>query len=220
MTYRSLFVSAVAAAVLAGCTTTGPTGETTQNRAGTGAIIGAVAGAIIGHNTGNGDRGRILGAAVGAGAGALIGKSMDDQERELKARLAEQDRQHQIEIERAREDVLKVTMSSEVVFDFGRAEIKPTFGKTLDNVADVLKRYSNSRIVVVGHTDSVGSDSYNQTLSEKRAAAVVAYLSSRGVAQSRLVAQGAGEKEPRASNDTEAGRQLNRRVELFIQPQG
>lgn len=220
MKHRVVLIATVIAMALAGCATTSPEGETTQNRTATGAIIGAVAGAIIGNNTGRAGSNTAIGAIVGAGAGAAIGHSMDEQEREMKAKLAEQERQHQVEIERAREDVLKVTMSNEVMFDFGRAEIKPSFGKTLNNVADVLQRYSNSRIVVVGHTDSVGSDSYNQQLSEKRAEAVVAYLSSRGVAQSRMIAKGAGEKEPRATNDSESGRQLNRRVELFIQPQG
>ena len=113
---------------------------------------------------------------------------------------------------------MKIDIANEVSFDFGRAEIKPTFRSTLDKVGGVLQRYPNSIVHVVGHTDSVGSDAYNQQLSEQRALAVIDYLASIGVARDRLRSEGRGESEPRDTNATEAGRQLNRRVELYVKP--
>ncbi|MCA1803946.1 MAG: OmpA family protein [Xanthomonadaceae bacterium] len=103
-------------------------------------------------------------------------------------------------------------------FDFGKADLKPAFLPTLDKVADLLHRYDRTVVHVIGHTDNVGSESYNQGLSERRAQSVVTYLTNRGIAWQRLVTEGRGMREPRASNATEAGRQLNRRVELLIKP--
>lgn len=203
---------------LSACSTTGPTGETEKNRAGTGAIIGAVVGAVIGNQASDNKKGRLLGAAAGAAAGAAIGGSMDQQEREFNEQLASEQAAHQVEIERVREDLLKLTLSSEVSFDYDSAAIKPTFRPSLDKLAQVLMKHDRSQITVVGHTDSRGAADYNQTLSERRAGAVVAYLNDYGVANWRLSAEGRGEREPRASNADDAGRQLNRRVEVFVTP--
>lgn len=207
-------VLVVAMAVsLFGCATDDP-----NKRAKTGAGIGAVVGAILGHQLDD-DKGRFVGAAVGAVAGGAVGHYMDNQQKEFDAALAEEQRRNQIEIERLKDDTLKIDISSEVSFDFGSAAIKPAFRPTLDKVAGVLNRYERSVVHVVGHTDSVGSESYNQRLSEQRAQAVIDYMSnSAGVARDRLRAEGRGEMEPRATNATEAGRQLNRRVEVFVKP--
>ena len=206
-------VLAVAMVVaLAGCAADDP-----NKRTKTGAAIGAIAGAVLGHQLDD-DAGRFVGAAVGAVAGGAVGNYMDRQEREFDAALAEEQRQNAIEIERLQDETLKIDIANEVSFDFGRADIKSSFRPTLDKVSGVLKRYERSIVHVVGHTDSVGSDAYNQRLSEQRAAAVVDYLASTGVARERLRAEGRGETEPRESNATEAGRQLNRRVELFVKP--
>lgn len=207
-------VMAVAVAVaLAGCAADDP-----NKRAKTGAAVGAVVGAVLGHQMDD-DKGRFVGAAVGAIAGGAVGHYMDNQQKEFEAALAEEQRQNQIEIERLKDETLKIDIASEVSFDFGSAAIKPAFRPTLDKVGEVLKRYERSVVHVVGHTDSVGSDAYNQRLSEQRAQAVVDYLAgSAGVARERLRADGRGETEPRATNATEAGRQLNRRVELFVKP--
>ena len=197
---------------LAGCAADDP-----HRRTKTGAAIGAVAGAVLGHQLDD-DAGRFVGAAVGAVAGGAVGNYMDRQEQAFDAALAEEQRQNAIEIERLQDETLKIDIASEVSFDFGRAEVKSSFRPTLDKVSDVLKRYERSIVHVVGHTDSVGSDAYNQRLSEQRAQAVVDYLVSTGVIRERLRAEGRGESEPRESNATEAGRQLNRRVELFVKP--
>ena len=208
---KSVLTVAMVAA-LTGCAADDP-----NRRTKTGAAIGAVAGAVLGHQLDD-DAGRFVGAAVGAVAGGAVGNYMDRQEREFDAALAEEQRQNAIDIERLQDETLKIDIANEVSFDFGRADIKSSFRPTLDKVSGVLKRYERSIVHVVGHTDSVGSDAYNQRLSEQRAAAVVDYLASTGVARERLRAEGRGETEPRESNGTEAGRQLNRRVELFVKP--
>jgi len=208
---RNVVLVAVAVA-LAGCAADDP-----NKRAKTGAAIGAVAGAILGHQLDD-DSGRFVGAAVGALAGGAVGNYMDKQEQEFDTALAEEQRQNAVEVQRLQDETLKIDIANEVSFDFARAEIKPSFRPTLDKVAGVLNRYPNSIVHVVGHTDSVGSDAYNQRLSEQRAQAVIDYLASVGVARDRLRAEGRGETEPRDTNATEAGRQLNRRVELYVKP--
>ncbi|HIE54391.1 MAG TPA: OmpA family protein, partial [Chromatiaceae bacterium] len=125
---------------------------------------------------------------------------------------------HEIEIQRLKDDSLKVTLSSEVSFDFDSSEIKYNFADSLNKLSSIIAKYDKTVVHVVGHTDSVGSDSYNQQLSERRARAVAEYLVSRGVDPARIHTEGRGEREPRASNETAAGRQLNRRVEIFLNP--
>ena len=199
-------------AVLAGCAADDP-----NRRAKTGAAIGAVVGAVVGHQIDH-DSGRFVGAAVGAIAGGVVGNYMDDQQREMEAALEEERRNNEIEVQRLKDESLKIDIASEVSFDFDSAAIKPAFRPTLDKVAEVIKRYDRTVVHIIGHTDSIGSEAYNQALSERRARSVMEYFISQGVDASRLRAEGRGETEPRASNDTEAGRQLNRRVELIVKP--
>jgi outer membrane protein OmpA-like peptidoglycan-associated protein len=143
---------------------------------------------------------------------------MDKQQQEMEAALADERARNELKIQQLENETLKIDISSEVSFDFDSASLKSAFTPTLNKVADILQRYPNTIIHVVGHTDSVGSESYNMKLSERRAQSVVDYLSTEGVSSNRLFAIGKGESEPRATNDTEAGRQLNRRVELFVKP--
>ncbi|RMG92002.1 MAG: OmpA family protein [Zetaproteobacteria bacterium] len=207
---------------LSGCATSpDDPNRHTKESAATGAVLGAVAGAVIGHQgdrSGGALKGALLGAAAGGLIGAGVGRYMDKQEAEFRQQLASEREAHQIEIERLRNENLKITMSSEVSFDFDSAAIKPAFRPTLDKVADILQRYPRTTIEITGHTDSVGSEAYNKRLSKRRANAVKKYLVSRGVEARRIRTFGAGESEPRASNATEAGRQLNRRVEMLIIP--
>jgi outer membrane protein OmpA-like peptidoglycan-associated protein len=209
-----------ASLVLFGCTTTGQDGEPQVDRTATGAIVGAVAGGVLGNRIASGQRqtGTVIGAAAGAAVGAGIGHVMDQQEAELKRQLATERAQHQVEIERVREDLLKLTLQNEVMFDFDSAAVKPAFESTLRKLANVLADYDGNRVQIVGHTDGIGSDAYNQGLSERRALAVAEQLALFGVPRGRLEAVGRGKREPRADNATEAGRQLNRRVEIFVQP--
>lgn len=207
--------------VLACAVTVGITGCATENdpnqRAKVGAAVGAVTGALLGHQLDDG-AGKWVGAAVGALAGAGVGHYMDNQQQDFETSLSSERAANQLEIERMRDDTLKLTLDSEVSFDFGKADIKPSFRPSLDKLAQLLMKYDRTVVHVVGHTDSVGSDSYNQQLSERRAMSVGDYLASYGVPRQRLRTEGRGEGEPRATNATEAGRQLNRRVEIFVKP--
>lgn len=206
--------------LVAGCTTN-PDGTQSVNRTAVGGAIGAVAGGIIGNRLdkkGSRTGGTIAGAAAGAAVGGGLGYLFDRQEKEFEQELASERAANQIEIERVRDDLLKLTLDSEVSFDYDSAAIKPAFQPSLTKLANVLAKYDRNQVTVVGHTDSTGSDAYNQGLSVRRAEAVVSELVSRGVPPSMLQADGVGESQPRADNDTESGRQLNRRVEILIQP--
>lgn len=210
---KKLLIATIIATTLTACATDDP-----NQRAKYGAAAGAVAGAILGHSVENNKKGVLIGAAAGAAAGAGIGHYMDNQQKEMEAALAAEQARHDLEIKRLQDETLKIDIASEVSFDFGKANLKPAFMPTLEKVAGILQRYPNTIIHVVGHTDSVGSDSYNMTLSRHRAESVVDYFVSQGVVSNRLISSGKGEHEPRATNDTEAGRQLNRRVEIYVKP--
>ena len=196
-------------------------GCATQNdphqRAKIGAAVGAVAGAVLGHQLDD-DSGRWVGAAVGALAGGAVGHYMDNQQRDFETAMQREREANELEIERLRDDTLKLTVDSEVSFDFGKADIKPAFRPSLDKLAQLLIKYDRTVVHVVGHTDNVGSDAFNQQLSEERAMRVGDYLAGYGVPRNRLRTEGRGEREPRDTNATAAGRQLNRRVEVFVKP--
>lgn len=216
---RVPLVVLLSAALLAGCAGSEErlgTYDKTVIGAATGAVLGGVAGAVLDKKD---RRGVPIGAAVGAAVGGGIGYLFDRQEEEFKTVLAREQEAGRVEVERVRDDLLKITMQNEVLFDFAKADIKPAFAPTLDKLAAVLVKYDRSVATVVGHTDSIGSEAYNQALSLRRAEAVVDALVARGVPAARLSAAGRGKSEPRADNATEAGRQLNRRVEIFVSPQ-
>ena len=178
-----------------------------------GAIIGASTGAAVGAAVGNANgstaKGAIIGAAVGGAAGAVIGHQMDQQAKEIKQQIPG------AVVERVGEG-LQVTFESGLLFPYDSDVLTPAAQQNLSTFAASLDKYPNTDIIIVGHTDSNGSDAYNMTLSERRANAAVSYLVSRGVVRSRLRAAGRGETEPVASNETDAGRQQNRRVEMAI----
>lgn len=201
--------------------TPGDPNAKTKQHAAIGATLGAVAGAIIGHKndpTGGALRGGLAGAAAGGLMGAGTGAYMDKQQAEFEAQLQTERAANQVEIERLQNENLKITMNSEVSFDSGSSAMKPAFGNTLSKVADILAKYSRSSVTIIGHTDSSGSEASNQTLSERRAKSVAFHLQDKGVAAQRITTQGRGETQPRATNETASGRQLNRRVEMLIIP--
>lgn len=202
----------LSALVATGCATDDP-----NRRAKTGAAIGVIAGAVLGHQT-DSKHGREVGAVIGAVAGAAIGDYMDDQQKEFEDQLAQEQRNKEIEIERLADDTLKLNLNSEVSFDVNSYQIKGSFQGPLNKLADVIAKYDRTDVTVAGHTDSSGSDSYNQNLSEKRAEAVASYFVSRGISTARLSTMGYGESQPRADNSTASGRQLNRRVEILLRP--
>ena len=206
--------------LITSCTTTHPDGTESVNRTAVGAAVGAVAGGLIGNRVDDDKRARgtAIGAVSGAAVGAGVGYLMDRQERELREQLAVERAANEVQVERVRDDLLKLTLANEVSFDFDSAAVKPAFRPTMQKLADVLGKYDRNQVTIVGHTDSTGSDSYNERLSLRRAESVMQELSGLGVPRSRMSALGRGESEPRATNATEAGRQLNRRVEILFQP--
>ena len=209
---------AVTAAVLisvAACTTVNPyTREEQTSKAAKGAGIGAAAGAVVGLLT-KGDKlqNALIGAGVGALAGGGVGYYMDVQEKKLRDRMAGTG----VTVTRMGDNIT-LNMPSNITFALNSADLNQQFFNALDGVSMVLKEYDKTVIEVAGHTDSSGSDQYNQALSERRAQAVAGYLGSHGVKTQRLITIGAGEAHPVASNDTEQGRSQNRRVELTIVP--
>ncbi len=204
--------------LMAGCAA--PETQTkTQKGAVYGAAGGAAAGAIVGQVIGRDAKGTLIGAAIGAAVGGLggagIGKMMDDQERDMRQALAKSEAAAV-----SREgNLLALTFKGDVTFDTNSTVVRPGLQSEINRVANVLNQYPNTVVRVEGHTDSVGSHEYNMDLSIRRANAVRALLVQRGVADSRIDAVGYGETMPVATNETEAGRQRNRRVEIKIAPQ-
>lgn len=207
------------AAALTACTATDPnTGQAVRSHTRTNALIGAAVGAGLGYatNTSDPSQGRknaLIGAGVGALGGAAVGSYQDRQQAELRRQLAGTG----IEVERHGNDIV-LDMPGDITFAYNRADINPQFHQTLDRIASTLNQYPQTYVDVVGHADAIGSDAFNLDLSQRRAQSVAGYLTSRGVIRERLIATGRGESQPRASNDTEAGRAENRRVEIILRP--
>ncbi|MEP2735177.1 MAG: OmpA family protein [Erythrobacter sp.] len=217
MTKSRILLSSVAVLSLLGtsaCVTDPNTGQQKVSRTGIGGVGGAVLGGLLGGVIG-GKTGRIIGAVGGAAAGGIVGYKMDQQIKELKEQTAGSG----IDVtEVDGGEAILVNLPDGVTFDVGSAVIQPNFRSTLDTVSNNLVQYPNSIIDVYGHTDSTGSDSFNQRLSEQRAQSVTNYMASRGVANARMRWQGFGESQPIADNTTEFGRSRNRRVEIKIIP--
>ncbi|WP_188149638.1 OmpA family protein [Teredinibacter waterburyi] len=201
---------------LGGCATDPYTGEEEVSKTATGAGIGALAGAVIGAATASKndrDKAILTGAAAGAAVGGGAGYYMDQQESKLRKELAGTG----VQVKREGND-LRLIMPGNITFATGAYNIREDFLPVLSSVGKVLKEFSKTRIMVSGHTDSVGSESSNQKLSELRAASVRDYLLEKNISASRVKAAGYGESSPIASNDSAEGRQANRRVELKLEP--
>lgn len=174
-----------------------------------GAAAGGVVGAAVGKRTGKTAEGALLGAAVGGTVGAVIGHQMDQQAKELQQNIPG------ATVTRVGEGIA-ITFASGLLYDIDSDAVKPDAATNLRNLAASLNKYPDTDLLIVGHTDATGSDSYNQSLSERRARAAADYLARQGVAATRLRALGRGETEPIATNDTADGRSENRRVEIAI----
>jgi outer membrane protein OmpA-like peptidoglycan-associated protein len=174
-----------------------------------GGVTGGVAGGVIGNQTGSTARGAIIGAVVGGTAGAVIGHQMDQQAKELQQNIPG------ATVTRVGEGIA-VTFASGILYDFDSDVVRPEAAQNLRSLAASLNEYPNTDLLIVGHTDAVGTSEYNQSLSQRRSTAAASSLAGQSVDRTRLQAVGRGETEPIATNDTEGGRQLNRRVEIAI----
>jgi len=197
------------------CMTDPYTGQQTINRTAVGIGVGALGGYLLGDIIG-GDHDRnakVIGVGIGALAGGVVGNYMDQQEAELRRQTAGTG----VDVYR-QGDELVLRMPSGITFQVDHSDIQPQFQSTLDQVSQTLASYNQTYIDVLGHTDSTGSDAYNQALSDRRAQSVADYLAGRGVARARIGTRGYGESQPIASNETDAGRAENRRVEIKVVP--
>ncbi len=203
---RNLFFSVAAAStMLFSCKSM----NKTQKGAVIGTAGGAAVGGVIGKASGNAALGAIIGAAVGGVTGAVIGKQMDKQAEEMKKEIPD------AKVERVGEGII-VEFNDKILFGFDRSDLTTEARANLVKAVAVLNKYPDTDIEVQGHTDSKGTEKYNQSLSVKRAAAVTDYLRSNNISGARLTARGFGESAPKYSNDTEDGRAQNRRVEFLI----
>jgi outer membrane protein OmpA-like peptidoglycan-associated protein len=212
---RQTLWAAAAVAVLVGAAGCANMTEEQQRGTARGAAIGAAAGAVLGAVT-DGSKGAVRGAAIGAGVGAVGGHIWSTRMEEQKRRMEESTRGTGVEVTQTADNQLKLNIPSDVSFAVGRADIQPNFRPILDTFAQGMVRNPEARVLIVGHTDSTGSDAINNPLSINRAASVRDYLAARGVPISSMTIDGRGSREPVASNDTAEGRARNRRVEIFM----
>lgn len=205
MKKRKILIYLLITVLLAGCSS--------MNKSQKGAVIGAAGGgatgAVIGRAAGNTAMGAIIGATVGGVAGAVIGRQMDKQAAEMEREVPG------AKVERVGEGIV-VEFSGKVLFGFDKSDLTPEATNNLSSLIDILNKYPDTNIEIQGHTDSKGSDSYNQGLSERRAGTVANYLTSNNIRSSRVTTRGFGESAPKYSNDTDSGRAQNRRVEFLI----
>lgn len=215
-------VLTLGALTLAGCATDefGNRRPLTESEAGVaiGSAAGAAAGALLGSRSADAGKGALIGAVGGAIAGGLVGSYMERQRKDFERVLAEEIARGDIRVEELSDDRLLVGMTSSTAFDVDSADIKPGFYSTLDKISAVVNKYGKTRLDIAGHTDDTGTAAHNQRLSERRAGAVESYLLAEQVLPQRLRSAGYGEARPVASNESEYGRTLNRRVEITIDP--
>jgi outer membrane protein OmpA-like peptidoglycan-associated protein len=209
------------AVTVAAAMTLGATGcadmDATQRGTATGAGVGAGLGAILGATTGGGGSGRAAGGAVlGAAAGAVVGNIWSKRMESQKQAMEQATQGTGVQVSQTADNRLRMEIPSDISFDTNRADIKDNFRPILDRFATTLKDNPATTVTIIGHTDSTGSDAVNQPLSVDRASHTRDYLASRGVSPTRIVVEGRGAREPIASNDDNAGRARNRRVEIYV----
>jgi outer membrane protein OmpA-like peptidoglycan-associated protein len=215
---KKLWSAVVIAAVLplGGCANMDQTQQDTAKGAGIGAAAGAVLGAMIGGSREGAATGAAIGAAGGAIAGNVWSKKMQRQKEQMESATAGTG----VTVSQTADNRLKLDIPSDISFDTNRYNIKPDFRSVLDRFATSLQENLGTRVTIIGHTDSSGSDAINDPLSVNRAASTRDYLTARGVSSSRIIIDGRGSREPIASNDTPDGRARNRRVEIFVAEPG
>lgn len=202
------------AVIVTGCADMTETQKTTA----TGAGIGAAVGTVIGVATAGGNKGRsaATGAAVGAGIGALGGYAWSKKMEEQKQAMEQASKGTGVDVSKTADNRLKVNIPADAGFDTGRSDLKPSMRAVLDKFAGTMNQHTVTTVAIIGHTDSTGGDVINNPLSIARAQSTRDYLAQRGVATTRMSIDGRGSHEPVAGNDNEAGRALNRRVEMYV----
>ncbi len=211
---RPLIASLAAAALLlAGCESITPTQKGTAVGAGAGAGVGAVISKATGGSAGTG-------AVVGGALGAVVGNIWSKRQEERRVAMEQATKGTGVEVTRTPDNQLKLHVPNDISFDVNSATIKPELRAVLDPFVSSLQGDTAVRLNIIGHTDSTGSDSINNPLSQERARSVRDYLTSRGVSSSRIETAGRGEREPIADNGSDAGRAKNRRVEIFLRETG
>jgi outer membrane protein OmpA-like peptidoglycan-associated protein len=205
---KAIAILASTVVVLSACSSMDESQRKTAQTTGIGAAAGAAVGALAG-----GRSGAAIGAAVGGLGGYVWSQHMESQRKQIETATQGTG----VEVQKTQDNRLKVMIPGDISFDPGRADIKPNFRPVLDQFAQSMVQNPGSVIQIIGHTDASGNDAANLQLSRQRANATRDYLASRGVAMNRMATDGRGEHEPLASNDTEAGRARNRRVEIFVQ---
>jgi outer membrane protein OmpA-like peptidoglycan-associated protein len=215
---KGVAVAATVAVLVSGCAADGSGMTETGQGAAIGTATGAVAGALIGSLSGDAGRGALIGAAGGALAGGMIGSYMEQQRQDFQKALAAEISSGMIRVQKLPNDELLVGMTGETAFEVDSDRIKPGFYSTMDKIAKIVNKYGKTSLAVEGHTDSTGSAQHNQSLSENRAGSVDRYLTGAGVSPDRISSAGYGKTQPVASNDTDSGRRLNRRVDIIIVP--
>ncbi len=216
---RLRFVSLFAAILMtASCATDEYGNQRELTDAEKGVMIGAGIGVLAGLTTKNKTKKAALYGVVGGIAGGAVGSYMDSQKKDFEKQLKTEIDRGDISLQKLPNNVLMVTMTAQTAFDVDSTQIKPGFTSTMQTISSIVKKYGKTHLSLVGHTDSTGTTAYNQNLSERRAESVKRYLIGQGVIEQRLSAYGLGEDKPRADNNTEFGRSLNRRVEIVIEP--
>lgn len=215
---KRLAVSATVAVLIGGCAADGAGMTETGKGAAIGTAAGVAAGALIGSLSANAGRGALIGAVGGALAGGMVGAYMEQQRRDFEKALADEINNGMISVEKLPNDQLVVRMTGATSFEIDSDQIQPGFYSTLDKISGIVRKYGKTELLVSGHTDITGSAEHNQILSERRAGSVQRYLEADGVIPQRISAFGYGKTQPIASNDTDYGRRLNRRVDITIVP--
>lgn len=215
---RLTVTAAVVAVLSSGCASDGSGLTETGKGAAIGTAGGAAAGALIGSLSADAGKGALIGAVGGALLGTMVGSYMEQQRQDFERVLAPEIASGVIRVQKLPDNQLLVGMTGATSFEVDSDRIKPGFYSTMDKIANIVKKYGKTQLAVSGHTDNTGSPEYNQQLSERRAAAVANYLERAGVLPQRIYSAGYGMTQPIASNATEAGRALNRRVDIVIMP--
>lgn len=211
-------VAATVSILVTGCASDGSGMTETGKGAAIGTASGAALGAIVGSLSANAGRGALIGAVGGALAGGMVGAYMESQRKDFEKALAQEISSGVIRVQKLPDDQLLVGMTGETAFEVDSDQINPGFYSTMDKIAGIVTKYGKTELAVAGHTDNTGSVAHNEALSQRRAGSVEQYLEGQGVLPQRIFSSGYGMSQPIASNSTEAGRRLNRRVDITIVP--